>query len=216
MIKKTVMFTGDSVVDADRGRPLGDWLHGLGNGFVSHIFACAWAADPTFDINILNTGTGGNTSRDLLRRYDAEVLAYKPDYVFIMVGINDCWREFDCFPTNGEMAPSVEEYKANMTEMVKKTQASGAKVALVSPYFLERDHENKMRAKCDKLNEALADISKEYGCEYISVVETMDTFIAAQSSYPLSGDRIHPRPIGKQIIANAIIASDTWKEIAAK
>ncbi|HEX2949579.1 MAG TPA: GDSL-type esterase/lipase family protein, partial [Armatimonadota bacterium] len=38
---------------------------------------------------VLNAGVGGNNTRMLLERLDADVLAQHPDLVVLMVGTND-------------------------------------------------------------------------------------------------------------------------------
>ena len=46
-------------------------------------------------IRVINMGTSGNTVRDLKARWQRDVLDHKPDWLSIMIGINDVWRQFD-------------------------------------------------------------------------------------------------------------------------
>ena len=62
---KAVMFTGDSITDCGRVRPVGDRAGTLGDSYVGNIFVQMWAADPHADVKIMNTGTGGGTGRTL-------------------------------------------------------------------------------------------------------------------------------------------------------
>lgn len=39
--------------------------------------------------NILNEGVGGNTSTQMLNRFDSDVKSHKPDFVWVMAGTND-------------------------------------------------------------------------------------------------------------------------------
>ncbi|MBQ0125248.1 MAG: SGNH/GDSL hydrolase family protein [Clostridiales bacterium] len=215
MTTKKIMFTGDSITDCSRGRPVGE-SSTLGDSYVSNIYVQMLADDPECTVHFYNSATSGDTSRQLRARWESEVLAYPSDYIFIMIGVNDCWREFDKF-TGREYAPTVDEYKENIEYMINTAKKNGSKVVLVSPYFLDLNKDDKMRAKCDRCNDALKELAKKYSLDYIDVQAAMDEYIAkAPSSYVISQDRVHPKAIGKQIIANVISQSPVWKKIIAK
>lgn len=212
---KTVMFTGDSITDCNRARPVGCGAGQLGDSYVGNIFVQTWANDPCANIKFYNSATSGDTSRSLRARWNDEVLAYPTDYIFIMIGVNDCWREFDSQPYEGN-APSPEEYRDNIVYMIETALAKNSKPVLVSPYFLELNKKDGMRAKCDTLNSLLRALALQYNIQYIDVQAVMDAYMEKASSYYLSGDRVHPKAIGKQIIARTIQESPVWKSILAE
>ena len=212
---RSVMFTGDSITDVGRARPVGDRAGNLGDSYVANIFVQTWASDPDAGIKIMNTATSGDTSRMLRKRFESEVLAYPADYLFIMIGVNDCWREYED-PIYAHAAPSVDEYRENMEYMIKGALDIGEKPVLVSPYFLELYKEDPMRAKCDKLNGVLRELAKKYSLHYIDVQSVFDEYISKASSYVVSGDRVHPKAIGKQVIAKTIMESPAWAEVMKK
>ena len=212
---RSVMFTGDSITDVGRARPVGDRAGNLGDSYVANIFVQMWAKDPEAGVKIMNTATSGDTSRMLRKRFESEVLAYPADYLFIMIGVNDCWREYED-PIYAHAAPSVDEYRENMEYMIKGALDIGEKPVLVSPYFLELYREDPMRAKCDKLNEVLRELAKKYSLHYIDVQSVFDDYISKVSSYVVSGDRVHPKAIGKQVIAKTIMESPAWAEVMGK
>ena len=74
-----VMFTGDSITDCQRARPVGDGVGTLGNSYVGNLFCMTWAENPECRVRFMNSATSGDTSRQLLARFDDEVLAYNPD-----------------------------------------------------------------------------------------------------------------------------------------
>src|ERR1019366_2799740 len=91
-----LLFIGDSITDCTRARPVGEGLfNALGTGYVALVDALLGAAIPERQIRVVNMGTGGHTIRDLKSRWETDVLALKPDWLSIMIGINDVWRQFD-------------------------------------------------------------------------------------------------------------------------
>lgn len=211
---KTVMFTGDSITDCGRGRPIGE-VYSLGSSYVSNIYTQMWAADQKSNVHIYNSAISGNTSRQLRERWESDVLAYPSDYIFILIGINDCWREFEApMPLSSSVSP--DEYKENVEYMIKASLEKGSKPVIISPYFLEPSKADPMRQKCDKLNEKLIGLTKKYNVPYIDLQGVFDKYMEKTHSYVLSGDRVHPKAIGAQVIANTIMASDVWKEIKSK
>ena len=65
---------------------------------------------------IINKGVGGNTSANMLERFDTDVASLKPDVVWLMAGTNDYFQRV-----------SVEAYAANMKKLIRKINAIGAK-----------------------------------------------------------------------------------------
>ena len=201
--KKTVMFTGDSITDCDRARPVGDGFGKMGSSYVSRIFVDTWADFPTHNIHYLNSAISGNTTKMLLNRFDTDILAYHPDYVFIMIGVNDAWRHFDGSKFT-EILISPEESGKNMEQMILKTLETGAKPVIVSPYFLDRNFEDPMRKMVDEINVQYKMLAEKYNIGYIDVQAVFDEYLKTGSSYILSSDRVHPKSVGISIIARTI------------
>ncbi len=131
-----VVFTGDSVTDAGRGRPVGEGLwKGVGDGYVRTIDNILNVAYPDWKLWISNTGTGGDTSRMLKNRWQEDVMNLKPDWVSVMIGINDIWRQFDT-PTIPEQHVYLPEYRDNLCEMLERTLPVVKGVIIMSPYYM--------------------------------------------------------------------------------
>lgn len=69
-----------------------------------------------------NLGIGGNTSNDLLSRFDSVVPAQRPDFVWILTGTNDYWGNI-----------SASSYKQNIQTLISKIEAIGAKAIIIDP-----------------------------------------------------------------------------------
>ncbi len=203
MKKTTVLFTGDSITDCDRARPIGDGFGMMGNSYVSRIFVDTWADFPQNHIRYLNSAISGNTSKQLLDRFNEDVLAYAPDYVCIMIGVNDVWRHFDGCQLNQALIEP-EETAANMEKMIQKTLEIGARPIILSPFYLDRNHEDSMRKMVDEVNVKYRVLAEKYNIGYIDVQTPFDEYLKTGSSYILSNDRVHPKAVGVSLISRVI------------
>ena len=93
--EKLVMI-GDSITDVGRARPIGEGRadDALGRGYVMMVDALLGAVYPERLIRVINMGVSGNTTRDLKARWQTDVLDLKPDWLSIMIGANDVWRQY--------------------------------------------------------------------------------------------------------------------------
>src|SRR5688572_27600397 len=85
---------GDSITDTGRARPVGESPGGLGTGYVLTLDALLGAWYPARRIRLFNVGTSGHTVRDLAERWQTDVVDLKPDWLSVMIGANDVWRQF--------------------------------------------------------------------------------------------------------------------------
>ena len=108
----TLVFLGDSITDFGAKRS-----HGYPNLVVKGLAANG------IDVAWHGAGIAGDTSADMLGRFDRDVTARKPDVVTISAGVNDVWFHKATFET----------FCANERSMVAKAKAAGARVVLLSP-----------------------------------------------------------------------------------
>ena len=107
---KLVMI-GDSITDCDRSRPVGEGLFGAeGKGYVGLVKGLLGAIYPDKKIRVVNMGLSGNTVRDLDKRWQSDVVDLKPDWLSIMIGINDVWRQFNSAPNPDQVG--LERYES--------------------------------------------------------------------------------------------------------
>jgi len=86
--RQTIVFTGDSITDCGRR----DAASPLGNGYAKMICDLIVARYPAHQLRTINTGSSGHTVRDLSNRWTDDVIRHRPDWVSIMIGINDVHR----------------------------------------------------------------------------------------------------------------------------
>ena len=113
-----IVFAGDSVTDMGSVQPVGEGLNdNVGRSYVRIIENMLSAFYPEVRVRVTNAGIGGNTSRDLLERFERDVVALDPDWVSICIGINDVWRQFDT-PAMPDYQVMPEEYEENLEKMI--------------------------------------------------------------------------------------------------
>lgn len=166
--RERIVFAGDSVTDAGRAYPVGDGPNGLGSGFVRAIDTMLNAFYPQFMFDIINAGINGNTTRDLLARWDRDVIALKPDRLVICIGINDVWRQFD-YPCNPDRHVLPEEYEANMRKLIESAKESVPEILLLTPYYMEPNAADTMRARMDEYGAIVKRLAKEYSLPCIDL-----------------------------------------------
>ena len=198
-----IVFTGDSVTDAGRGRPVGEGLwEGVGNGYVRSIDTFLNVCYPENLYHISNTGTSGNTSRDLLARWDTDVLALQPDWVSVCIGFNDVWGQFD---SPALPYVTVEEFEANLREMIARTKDKVKGMIFLTPYYMEPNPEDSMRKKMDEYGAVVKKVTAEAELPCIDLQKEFCDYLQYRHSSYLMWDRVHPGWIGSLIIARAFL-----------
>jgi len=148
---------------------------------------------------IINKGISGNTLADGRQRFQADVLSLNPDVVVIELGANDFLQ----------MKRSVEQLKADLEDMVKRSKDSGAEVVIAS-CFGNRDDKEMAQSRFDKASldfaKAIAvmelEIVEKYNCFY---VPNMQEDIKPNGIWPYWEDYHHPNKQGNEFVAKRIL-----------
>lgn len=195
-----VVFIGDSVTDSGRKRPVGDGLwEGTGTGYVRLIESFLNVYYPERLVHIVNMGISGNTSTELLARFDADAVGLTPDFIVICIGFNDVWRYFDC-PTFQEQV-SLNEYSNNINSMLKKCSDRKINPILMTPYYLESNLIDPMRKKMDEYRSACISIAAQNGVECLDLQKAFDRLLEFRYPAYIAWDRVHPGHTGSMLIA---------------
>ena len=202
---KLVMI-GDSITDYDRARPVGEGLFdSLGKGYVSLVDGLLMARYPAHRIRVVNMGLGGNTVRDLQRRWQTDVLDLKPDWLSIFIGINDVWRHFDT-PLLSEWQVPLDEYTRTLEELVRVTRPTLKGLILMTPYVLEPNRADAMREMMDQYGAVVRQLAEKYQAILVDTQAAFDAVLVHLHPMALALDRVHPsRTTGHMILARAFL-----------
>lgn len=200
-----LVMIGDSITDCGRGLPVGEAVDDkLGNGYVSLVNALLTETYPSHRIRVMNTGIGGNTVLDLQARWEQDVLALKPDWLSVMIGINDVWRQFDS-PLHPEWHVSLEVYAAALEKLIASTRPLVNGLVLMSPYFLETNKAEPMRAMMDKYGAAMKQIAERHQAIFVDTQTAFDALMKDVHPMTLAWDRVHPNQTGHMLLARSFL-----------
>ena len=200
-----IVFAGDSVTDMGSVHPVGEGRNEeLGTGYVRMVENLLAACYPRLRIRVTNSGVSGNTSRELLERYQRDVVDLHPDWVSVCVGINDVWRQVDS-PSIPDRQVMPEEYRQNMEQMILAVKGVTKGMFILSPYYMEPNRQESMRARMDEYGQICRELAEEHGCIYVDFQKMYDDFCKVRHSSSIAWDRIHPNQIGSMMMARAFL-----------
>lgn len=191
-----LVFFGDSITDA--GRNLND-PRDLGGGYVKIAAGKLRLLYPETPIEIYNYGVGGDRTAELLARVD-EVVAQKPDFVFLEVGVNDVWHRF----LLGKIV-TPEEFESNYSALVKKLKETGATLVLIEPFVLNVSDKQRFRPYLNQFNGIIREIAAREGVTLIPLDEIFRGVTQDIDPKKFAEDGVHPTHRGCRYIADLVI-----------
>lgn len=151
------------------------------------------------DVTQINAGRGGHTTRDMVGRFQADVIAKKPVWMILMCGTND----------NPSRGLSLEESQNNIKTIVEKTQGAGIKVILATRPMRGGDPTE------NTYNAFIRSFAREKGIPLAEVFGAMkdaqeaylkkNPALPANTPYLTIADGTHMNPRGNQVIAESVL-----------
>lgn len=221
---KTILFQGDSITDCGRYRKATDSkqetlalfrdgklfkkITALGDGYPAMVAAELESKYPG-KYKYINRGVGGDRITDVYSRIVQDIINLKPDYMSLLVGVNDVWRAFDSGYGTGT-ARFEKIYDILLDELF--TEFPDLKIIIMGPYVLPGPAADNTPEQPDRFRKftlavaEMADIAKKlaekYGCPYIDLQGILDEAIKAVPVKELTGDGVHPSAKGHEVIKN--------------
>ena len=199
-----LLFIGDSVTDCGRMRPVGGGSRAaLGTGYVAQVDALLAPSPLRRTVRITNMGISGNTVRDLAARWETDVLALEPDWLAVMIGINDVWRQFD--GVNPKAAVPLDEYWDTYDGLLAKTRPQLAGLILMTPYYVQSERRDLMRLQMDEYGLVVRDLASRHHALLVDTQVAFDKVLTRLDYSLVAADRVHPTEIGHKVLASAFL-----------
>ncbi len=197
---KTILFQGDSITDASRSR--NDEVN-TGYGYPTLVKGMLSFEYPG-QYQMFNRGISGNRVVDLYARIKEDFINLKPDYISILIGVNDVWHEVD--RKNGVDADKYFKIYCMLIEELKEALPE-VKIMILEPFVLKGiataekweifDTEVKKRAAMAKA------AAEKYGLPFVTLQDKLDEAAKlAPNDYWLR-DGVHPTTAGHELIKRA-------------
>ncbi|MEG0570736.1 MAG: GDSL-type esterase/lipase family protein [Oscillospiraceae bacterium] len=196
--KQTVLFQGDSITDSERDRENDDYL---GYGYVSKVKAAYNALFPDNEVKFINRGTSCDMLCDMINRYESDVLALKPDFISLLIGINDIWRKY-----SRDVPFSLDNFKEQYELLLSniKKDLPNTKIMIIEPYLMNTDPEKVIwRANdLDPTIQVIRNLAVTYADYYLPLDGILTGYkINKYSDFQISDDGVHPTQLGHGLIA---------------
>ncbi|MEG0770324.1 MAG: GDSL-type esterase/lipase family protein [Clostridia bacterium] len=195
---QTVLFQGDSITDTGRDR---EDITSLGNGYPKYVKAIYDGMFPYNKVNFINKGIANDGLSHLLSRYDTDFKEINPDFISILIGINDVNPKCDA-NSLADVKPFYEKYELLLTKI--KKDMPNAPIMIIEPFLVMTDPKYfYWHNDLDPKIQAIRALAKKYADYYLPLdgILTSYTF-KGYSADDLTGDGVHPSPTGAAIIAN--------------
>ncbi|WP_036374953.1 SGNH/GDSL hydrolase family protein [Micromonospora sp. ATCC 39149] len=197
-----VVFIGDSITDCGRR----DSAAPYGDGYMSLVRAFVDARYPERELTWVNRGVGGDTVRDLAVRWDADAVAERPDWLSVMIGINDIWRAFS--PGREAEAVGIDEYERTLRALLRRAvTVTGCRLVLADPFFIEAHVDEPQRAETDRYAAVVAALAKDFDAVHVATQAAFNRVLAHSPASRWASDRVHPGLPGHAVIADAFLAA---------
>ncbi len=194
--KQRILFDGDSITDAGRDR---NDFDSYGYGYVALVVKHLQSQYANLELQFINRGVGGDTTRNMLERFDRDIVAHKPNWVSIAIGVNDVWRFFDPEPND---AVSLEEFEVNYRKLLEPLQQKSGLI-LVSPFLIEPNRQDPFRARVDQYAAVVKRLALEFEAVFVPFQEAFDASSLEPSAF--SDDRVHPNETASQLMAQTFL-----------
>ncbi len=198
--KNTVIFIGDSITDGGRARTGQDYNHTMGQSYPFILAATLGDQLAERDLTFINRGISGNTVPDLQARWKADVLDLKPDFLSILIGVNDTF-----YSKKGP--ETVEQYEQGYDQLLSETLAAlpGVKIVLGQPFLLPvgkfKDNYASSMAELKKRQAAVDRLAAKYHLPVIRYQEAFDTACQRSPANHWCWDGVHPHYAGHDLMA---------------
>lgn len=192
-----VVFFGDSITQAGVGP----------TGYITKVGEMLKAKGQDGQYELIGAGIGGNKVYDLYLRLEDDVLAKKPDVVFIYVGINDVWHK-----TSSGTGTDPDKYVKFYEALIKKMKAQNIRVIVCTPTVIgeRNDASNAQDGDLNQYSKLIREIATRNGLQLLDLRKQFLDYLGSNNPENkekgiLTSDRVHLTEAGNQFLAEKML-----------
>ena len=200
-----VLFIGDSITDCGRRNEHAPF----GHGYVRKITELITAKYPERDITYVNKGIGGDIVEGLEERWATDVIAEKPNWLSVKIGINNASRQYAGNVSTEAYLPDWEAcYRRILTRAKTELEVP---LFLFEIFYIEEDVDEPRPLAVDAYNESIHRLAEEFDAKLIPTNAVFDKAVAARpGALWTTQDGVHPNAEGHTLMALEFLKQAEW------
>lgn len=200
-----LLFIGDSITACMRETVEPP----LGAGYVQFAHMLLATRYPELEVELINRGVDGETILDLEQRWDRDVIAEKPDWLFVMIGTNDVIYRY--LEGMGSRAIDDETYERAYDRLIERTRAAlECRIVLLEPAPLQKEPDAQSHIPMRQLLQRVRSVGERHGLDVVDVFERAHRTFARGPGKRWFVDFPHPTIAGQTVLAMAVLDYLGW------
>jgi lysophospholipase L1-like esterase len=192
-----VIFFGDSITQAGVGP----------KGYITMMTETLKTNNQSNQYELMGAGIGGNKIYDLYLRMDDDVLAKKPDVVFVYIGINDVWHK-----SSSGTGTDPDKYVKFYEAIIKKLKAQNIRIILCTPTVIgeKNDNSNMQDGDLNQYSKIIRDIASKNNLQLCDLRKAFQDYLVQNNPENkekdiLTSDRVHLNETGNKFLADRMM-----------
>lgn len=192
-----ILCLGDSITDCNRlfsDDPLGD-------GYVSLLDQYSRETHP--DWQLINRGVDGFTLSRLLGNVRSQYLSLRPDFITILIGINDIGLMMNTNRTDEQKRQLMEQFFANYDSLL--TQFRGHRICLVEPFVFSVPEEFRLwQPYVEEMSRGIQLLAEKYHLGFLPIRQHLLLEAEEKGASALTTDGVHLTRYGHTLLARKL------------
>ena len=170
----------------------------MGNGYPKYASELIAESFPEISFEFINQGISGNRTCQLFDRLYPDAIAFEPDLVSILIGINDIWHRYGGARIETTNEQIETNYRAILSRLKKQTNA---KIVMLAPFVLDAEDKAHMKEDLKSVLPIVERLAEEFADVYIPLNRHFEKALETQPEPKYySADGVHPNANGAAFI----------------
>ena len=196
-----VIFIGGAVKESDTNneRSGSAWVRRLQDFIIAH--------EPEKNLQFIDKTEIGQHFHDMRQRWDDDVMWHQPQYVCVVLGLDDAWTDIRGLEVKKDQASLSKELGELIT--YHKQSCPHTKFIFVDLPFLSLNDDpawntGQVLQRIKPLQAALASVAKAHAAVYVPLQTMVDQYLQREGDLCFGGEDAHPNIDGSILYAHAV------------